>query len=125
MRTLNLLLALMFLGFAYLQFNDPDPVLWLLIYLGMAAMSVLAMFGIYYRKVLWVLAAGFIIYCIILWPGVAEWLRQENKSVLFDDVMKMEYPYIEESREFLGLLISLAVIAFYLLRAPKQTTHRN
>jgi hypothetical protein len=121
MKILNALLALMFMGFAFLQVNDPDPALWILIYGAMAVMSVMAIFQVYNKRALWLLGVGFIVYCFILWPGVAEWLRQEDRwGVLFDDVMKMEYVYIEESREFLGLLISLVVVAFYLFRSSRS-----
>ena len=36
MKIVNILLAIMFLAFTYLQFNDPDPVIWILIYGAMA-----------------------------------------------------------------------------------------
>lgn len=119
MKFVHGLLAVMFMGFAYLQLNDPDPVLWILIYGAMSVVCVMAIFEYYNKKLMGVLAVGFIIYCFILWPGVAEWFQQEDKSVLFDDVMKMEYPYIEESREFLGLIICLAVLAFYFFRSSR------
>jgi hypothetical protein len=31
---------------------------------------------------------------------------------LFDDLAKMQFPYVEETREFLGLLISILVLIF-------------
>ncbi len=117
MRFLHILLALMFMAFASLQVNDPDPVLWILIYGSMSVVCVMAIFEFYNRKLMVVLTVGFLTYCVILWPGISEWLQQENKSVLFDDVMKMEHLYIEESREFLGLVICLAVLSFYFLRS--------
>lgn len=117
MKYLSIFFALMFMAFAALQVNDPDPVLWILIYGVMAVVSVMAIFEYYNRWLMTGLAGLFIVYMIILYPGVAEWFRQEDKSVLFDDVMKMEYPYIEESREFLGLLICQIVLAVYLFRS--------
>jgi len=120
MKFLHIFLALMFMGFASLQLNDPDPALWILIYGSMSVVCVMAIFEYYIPKLMIALAAGFLVYCVILWPGVAEWLQQENKSVLFDDVMKMDHLYIEESREFLGLLICLAVLVFYFLRSLRK-----
>jgi hypothetical protein len=117
MRFLNAFLAFMFMAFASLQVNDPDPVLWILIYGIMSVVCVMAVFEFYNKKLIAVLAVGFTVYCFILWPGVAEWFKQDDMSVLFDDVMKMEYPYIEESREFLGLIICLLVLAFYFFRS--------
>ena len=117
MKFVHGLLAIMFMGFASLQLNDPDPVLWILIYGSMSVICVMAIFEFYIKKLMAILAIAFLVYCVFLWPGVAEWFSQENKSVLFDDVMKMEYPYIEESREFLGLIICLLVLAFYFIRS--------
>lgn len=120
MKFLHGFLVLMFLAFAGLQFNDPDPVLWILIYAAMAFICALAIFKVYSKTAMGILAAGYIAYCIFLWPGVAQWLAQENKGVLFDDVMTMEHPYIEESREFLGLVICLVVLAFYTILAMRK-----
>lgn len=120
MRIFNFLLALMFLVFAFLQVNDADPAVWILIYGAMSLVCIMAIFEFYNRKLLAGLGILFMVYCFFLWPGVAEWLQQEDKGVLFDDVMKMEYVYIEESREFLGLLICLAVLIFYLVRSARM-----
>lgn len=120
MRVINFLLALMFLVFAFLQVNDPDPALWILIYGAMSVVCMMAIFESYNRKLLVALMMLFSVYCYFLWPGISEWLRQEDKSVLFDDVMKMEHLYIEESREFLGLIISMVVVLFYIIRSYRS-----
>jgi hypothetical protein len=117
MKYLSIFFALMFMAFAALQVNDPDPVLWILIYGVMAVVSVMGIFDYYNRKLLIGLAVLFSVYMIILFPGVSVWFQQDDKSVLFDDVLKMEYPYIEESREFLGLLICQVVLAAYFFRS--------
>lgn len=110
----------MFMAFAALQVNDPDPVLWILIYGVMAVVSVMAIFEFFNRKLIIGLAVLFIVYMVFLFPGVVEWYQQDNRSVLFDEGMKMEYPYIEESREFLGLLICLAVLMAYFFRSFRR-----
>ena len=115
MKILNLLLAVLFVVFAFLQINDPDPVLWILIYGSMAVMCILAAFQYYYKPVilgLLILLAG---YSIVYLDGVREWLRSEDKSMLFDDLAKMQYLYIEESREFLGLVICILVLIIHLI----------
>ena len=99
-RIIHLLLALMFFAFAGLQFNDPDPLLWIAIYSAMTVLCALAAFGKYYFKVMLVLAAGYLVYMVILYPGLVDWLRSSDRSLLFDDIAKMQYPFIEESREF-------------------------
>lgn len=120
MKYLAMFFAVLFIAFAALQVNDPDPVLWILIYGIMSVVSVMAIFEYYNRKLLMGLTVLYSIYMVILFPGVSEWLRQEDKGVLFDEGMKMQYVYIEESREFLGLLICLVVLALYLFRSFRR-----
>jgi hypothetical protein len=119
MRVVNFILAIMFMGFAFLQLNDPDPVIWILIYGVMAVFCVMAMFDFYSRKALIAVLLIYTAYSFFYIPGVIEWLQHDKRSALFDDVAKMEHLYIEESREFLGLLICIAVLAVYLYRARK------
>ncbi|MEJ7645500.1 MAG: transmembrane 220 family protein [Chryseolinea sp.] len=119
MRVVNFLLAVMFLLFAFLQVNDPDPLIWILIYGTMAVLAVMAIFEYHPKRFLIgliILLAG---YSAVYFRGVLEWLKQEDKSGLFDEVAKMEHWYIEEAREFLGLLICIVVVAFYYFRSRK------
>lgn len=117
MRILNSLLALMFMAFAFVQVNDPDPVLWILIYGVMAIVSVMAIFEYYIPALMYALALGYTVYLVILFPGMMDWFNSPDRSLLFDDIAKMQYTYIEEAREFLGLAICLVVLGFYILRA--------
>jgi hypothetical protein len=112
MKVVNFLLALLFLVFAFVQVNDPDPLLWILIYGNMAVLSILAMFKIHLKY--WVLLSAliFIVYATILSGGAWQWWQSPDKSLLFDDLAKMQNIYIEETREFLGLIICL--IALFL-----------
>ena len=119
MKIFNFLLAVLFVLFAFVQINDPDPVIWILIYGAMAVICVLAMFAFYPRKFLIGLVVLFVLYSLVFVSGVIEWLKQDNKAALFDDVAKMQHLYIEEAREFLGLLICIAVLVFQLVRAGK------
>ncbi|MBL7871715.1 MAG: transmembrane 220 family protein [Cyclobacteriaceae bacterium] len=116
MKIIHTIIALMFLSFAALQINDPDPLIWILIYLNMALLSVMGFLGKYNK--LWIgLTAGlYLIYAMFLIPGTLEWFHSPDRALLFDDLAKMQYPYIEETRECLGLAICLVVLGFqYLL----------
>ena len=119
-KVVNFLLAVMFLVFAYLQLNDPDPIVWIPIYGVMAIVCVLAMFQYYPRAVLFSLVIFYTLYSFFYIPGVKEWLAQDDKSQLFSNVAKMEHPFIEESREFLGLMINVAVLVVYLIISRKK-----
>jgi hypothetical protein len=119
MKIFNLVLAVMFLAFAFVQVNDPDPVVWILIYGSMAVVCILAAFQYYSRIALGVLFVAFAAYAVILFPAFNEWLRQADKSALFDDIAKMQHLYIEETREFLGLIICVLVLVLQLVRSRK------
>ena len=122
MRIVIFLLAAMFLVFAFLQINDPDPLIWILIYGAMAVVSVMAIFSYYPMKFLAVLLVAYLAYSVVYFDGVTEWLRQDNKSELFDDLAKMEHWYIEEAREFLGLMICVGILIMYIVMARKRRT---
>jgi hypothetical protein len=115
MKVVNLLLAAMFLVFAFLQLNDPDPVIWILIYGAMAVISVLIAFRYYPKLVMVALLLIYLAYSFVFIPGVREWLDTDDKSELFDNVAKMEHLYIEESREFIGLWICIVVLLVQLV----------
>jgi hypothetical protein len=119
MKILNFILAIMFLLFAFLQVNDPDPLIWITIYGVMAVLAILAMFNIFPRRIIQVLLVLYAAFSILYIPGVKQWMQQENKSDLFDNVAKMNHLYIEESREFLGLWICIAVLIFYFFRSRR------
>lgn len=126
MKVLNLVLAAIFLLFAFVQVNDPDPVLWILIYGIMAVACILAAFRTYFPIALWILLIGFAGYSLVYVSGVTDWLKSADRSLLFDDLAKMQYPYIEESREFLGLLICVIVLVMHIVSYNRFTrTHSS
>ncbi len=93
--------------FAYFQLNDPDPVLWVTIYGSVFLVSFLRLIDIYYsRRIIWILMVLLIVYASVYIPSILEYLTQPNKEELFGAMYK-EKPYIEESREFFGLLIAI------------------
>jgi hypothetical protein len=120
MRILNSILALMFLAFAFVQINDPDPIIWILIYGAMATLCIMAIFEYYPKKFMIGLLGFYLGYSIEYFNSVWTWIKSDNKSALFDDVAKMQNLYIEESREFLGLMICVSVLIFYLIRSSKK-----
>jgi hypothetical protein len=97
----------MFSGFVFLQLNDPDPILWMLLYGYIALLMALAFFKIFHKLLI---AAGLLIYfagTIYLFPSVIEWINKEHGKN-FMQSMNNEKMYIEESRECAGLAICLA-----------------
>jgi len=68
------------------------------------------------------LAIGYLIYCAFLFPSILTWLRSDDKAMLLDELAKMQFPYIEESREFLGLVICLVVLGINHLASRSRTS---
>jgi hypothetical protein len=113
MKILKICFGVLFFLFALVQLNDPDPLVWLLVYGSMTAVSFMAALRRYSTRIMTVMAAGFLIMTIRHFDGFVNWLTSPDRYLLFDDLAKMQYPYIEEAREFLGLLICLGVLIFY------------
>ncbi|MCA8923741.1 MAG: transmembrane 220 family protein [Planctomycetes bacterium] len=120
-RAFSLLVCLLFALTTYLQLNDPDPALWVAYYGGV---TVLGGLGAAKRYPLWLaggLTAAGAVWSLTLAPSVLTWLRGYPASdILYG--MSPDRPYIEESRECLGLAIAVvacAVHAWWALRQPK------
>lgn len=104
---LNAVFCLAFLGFAYVNLNDPDAWLWVSIYLAVTVCCGLFVFKLYYPKIYLSLIAFYLIYAIILLfekDGVLDWITK-YKTPSIVETMQAEKPYIEKTREFFGLLI--------------------
>jgi hypothetical protein len=112
MKTLNLIIALLFALFAAAQVNDPDPWRWLAIYVLVALVSALAAFGRYYLPLLYLGLLVSLIWMASLLPAFADWLKMGMPSITGS--MKAEAAYIELAREFLGLLLCVLALAWHL-----------
>lgn len=111
MKILNGILALIFLLFAYWQLNDPDALTWVIVYLLVAGVSGYAIFKKIDRRILLFLLTLFLFYTLSYTPYIIAWIQQGMPSIA--DEMKASTPYIEYTREFFGLLISLCVIVYH------------
>jgi hypothetical protein len=125
MKYFNLVFAILFVLFAGLQYNDPDPYWWMPIYLYAAVLCWLASRGKYYPKAYLAGVAVYLAYAVYLFftkDGVLDWAREHDAENLVQ-TMKAEKPWIEDTREFGGLLILIIVLLidfFYSKRkAPR------
>ncbi|MFM7193954.1 MAG: transmembrane 220 family protein [Bacteroidota bacterium] len=121
MKAVGGIFSILFLLFAAVQINDPDPIYWILVYLLMAGFSVLAYLDRYYPRLMLVALGGYGFAAWGLLPGVWDWLSSENPLLLLDNIAKMQYPYIEEAREFLGLVICIVALSLFYFRAQKKS----
>lgn len=118
MKVVNAFLAIIFVLFAYFQWNDPDPLLWILLYLYIALISGLA---IVEKISKWIVFPGMFVCTLglaFLLPEFINWLKGGAPTIV--DGMKAEEPHIELTREFLGIGISLLVLFYHYFRSVKR-----
>src|SRR5258706_2278518 len=124
MKIFNFLFCVVFVFFAALQYNDPDPYVWMPIYLYAAIFCWLAFRSKYYPKayLVGILGyAGYAAYLFFAQDGVLDWINQHHGENIAE-TMKATKPWIEETREFFGLVILIVVLAidyFYSKRKIK------
>lgn len=116
-RTIKLFLVGVFVAFAAMNLNDPDPVPWILAYLAVAVLYGLSAFGRADRRVSGWLAVALAVWMLTMLPGVTSWVRAGMPSIAA--TMQAEEPHIEVMREFLGLLIAVIALAWLTWRTPK------
>lgn len=112
MKIFNIIFCILFILFAALQYNDPDPYLWMPIYLYSAGLCFLAARKEYYPKALLIGIGIYLLYALYLFfdkTGVINWAADHHAENIAQS-MHAEKPWIEETREFFGLLILIVVL---------------
>lgn len=117
---INWALFTVFLLFAYLQLNDPDPIIWVVVYGTVALFFALSNFIKIPKIVFYTVIFAMILFSIMHFGFFTDWLQSDNKSELVGD-MVYEKPYIEGTREFMGLLIAILALG-YLLRQHSKSS---
>lgn len=114
----NAVLAIMFILFAALQANDPDPWWWVLLYLVTGVVCMIAAYNTYIKPLIALAILACLATFLYYVPGLYEWATEHQLGDIVES-MKAEKGYIEESRESLGALLALAVLAYQYVRAGK------
>lgn len=123
MKALNIILGLLFALFAFFQYNDTDPYIWIPIYGYAAIVCFMAAAGRYNK---WMILIGLIVYFIYMVsfiPGVESWFFEHDHENIAQS-MKATKPWIEEAREFFGLLLLVLAMIFQyiiMLRRAKRS----
>lgn len=121
MKTFNLIAAILFVLFAALQYNDPDPYIWIPIYMVSAYVCFQNYKGKYDAFSHWIIVAFSLIYAIRLMidpNGVIAWFKEHDAENIVQS-MKASKPWIEQTREFGGLLIILIVASVNIITNKK------
>ena len=119
MRYVSIVLGAFMVLFAAVQYNDPDPHVWVPVYLVPGAWAFAAAFRLRWFSALPVqalLAASLAAYAaltIYYWPQTPEFWR---KDVWWQD---------EEAREGMGMMIALAVLLFVSAAALTARSRRS
>ena len=111
LRLFAIVMALTFLVFAGLQYNDPDPIIWIPIYLYLVLVSILVLNRKISQVVLFVSALAFLVGAFYLWP--AQW-----EGVALQHGMKTVN--IEAGRESLGLALGCVTLLIYGLAINRR-----
>jgi hypothetical protein len=128
MKIFNLAFAILFVVCAGLQYNDPDPYLWIPIYMYAAVLCFLAFRGRFYPIAYGIGMVVYVIYAIYLFftdEGVIDWVNKHEAESL-TQTMKASSPWIEDTREFFGLCILTFVLLmnylYFWRRKPKKSS---
>ena len=110
MRIFSVFWIVVFRAFAAVQYNDPDPWLWIPIYLVSAYTSYLAFKAHFPVFALFAVVIAYIAGSIFYFPGsVSDWIHAEEQA----KSLEMKLPFIEEAREAMGLLICALINGIY------------
>jgi hypothetical protein len=122
LKIFNYFFAFLFVLFAAVQWNDPDPLLWIAIYLYAAFLCLISIRKKPFNSIWFFAGIGFyIIYATFLFAGptgVFAWMTVYHFENIVQS-MEATKPWIEETREFFGLII-LILVASYNLYAQKR-----
>jgi hypothetical protein len=117
MKAFNIFFIIVFLLSAALQYNDPDPYIWMPIYLYGAWLCYRAIYR-RYNPALYIIGLvvyiGYAVYLFFDNQGVLSWAGEHNAENIVQS-MKATKPWIEETREFGGLLILIVALLINMI----------
>ena len=127
MKALNIFFIVVFVFSAALQYNDPDPYVWMPIYLYGALLCYRAIKG-KFNPLLYIIGfigyGGYAIGLIFHKTGVLDWARDHHAESIVQS-MESTRPWIEETREFFGLIILLFALILNWIWLRRRVTKEN
>lgn len=127
MKAFNIFFIPVFIFFAALQYNDPDPYVWMPIYLYAALLCYLAIKG-KYNPVLYIIGlVAYGVYAVYLFfdkTGVLDWATEHHAEGI-TKTMEADKPWIEETREFFGLVIVMVVLIVNMIWLSRRRRARH
>lgn len=127
MMVFNIFFMVLFIVSAALQYNDPDPYVWIPLYLYGAFLCYNGTRKFY--KPWWFILGLFVYvnYALFLFfdrTGVLSWIKDHDAENIIQS-MEAKKPWIEETREFGGLVIlsTVTFINMMYLKRFRSNTH--
>ena len=121
----NVVFAVLFLICAGLQWNDPDPYLWMPLYLLSVLSCAYAFKDISAKRLnMFNIAvySPYALYNFVVEDGVLSWATAHNFDSLTQSMMAST-PWIENTREFGGLITMIVVCAINLYASRHQVSN--
>lgn len=109
----NLILFILFVIFAVLQLNDPDGKLWFSIYFIVSLICLYNNFKPVPKSILILSIIALMSYSVFHFSLFIDYLNTENKEEIFGE-MVYDKPYLEGTREFIGLLLAALGIMYQI-----------
>ena len=109
----NLFLFVLFVLFAVLQLNDIDGELWFSIYFIVSLICLYNTFKAIPKSILILSIIALMTYSAFHFSLFIDYLNTENKVEIFGE-MVYDKPYLEGSREFIGLLLAAFGIMYQI-----------
>lgn len=107
----------MFSLFAVIQLNDPDSAIWFSIYAIVAAICLYSSFKTLPKMFLNIVIILLLGYSLFHFSLFLDYLQKDHKEEIFG-AMVYEKPYLEGSREFMGLLIAAFAMLYQKKKSP-------
>ncbi len=118
MKVVHFIVSAILVSFAVVQWNDPDPLIWILMYLAIATIPLLRGMKKLSRWLPSVMTVTLFLAFALSVPDIIAWMKDGFPSIY--DEMKAESPYIESVREALGIGVCLLVSVIYLKASWKR-----
>ena len=103
------------------QFNDPDPLFWISFYGACALVPVFSFLELNNKPLFYACLVFGAIALFISFEGALEYTNHYKDESLLQS-MSVDKPYLEETREFFGVIIALALISTHQLILSMQKT---
>lgn len=113
----NYILFTLFFCFAIVQLNDSDGIHWFFIYFLVAVLCLASNFFTISKVIYQITWIGLMLYAMFHFSLFIDYLKTDNKNEIFGE-MVYDKPYLEGSREFLGLFLA-GIAIYYQLRKRK------